>query len=80
MNYGVRYQYNGIPFETGGNFSNLFQNPDSFATSFTFTEVGPGSRGVYNNDYSNIEPRVGFAWDPFKNGKTSVRGGIRNLP
>jgi hypothetical protein len=75
VNYGVRYQYNGIPFETGGNFSNLFQNPDSFATSFTFTEVGPGSRGVYNNDFSNIEPRFGFAWDPFKNGKTSVRGG-----
>jgi hypothetical protein len=76
LNYGVRYQYNGIPFETGGNFSNLFQNPDSFATSFTFAEVGPGTgHDMYHNDYSDIEPRVGFAWDPFKNGKTSVRGG-----
>jgi Carboxypeptidase regulatory-like domain len=76
LNYGVRYQYNGVPFETGGNFSNLFQNPDSFATSFTFTEVGPGTgHDMYHNDYSNIEPRVGFAWDPFKTGKTSVRGG-----
>jgi hypothetical protein len=75
LNYGLRYQFNGVPFETGGNFSNLFQNADSFATSFTFTEVGSGTgHNVYNNDYSNIEPRVGFAWDPFKDGKTSIRG------
>jgi hypothetical protein len=76
LNLGVRYQYNGIPFETGGNFSNLFANADSFATSYTFTLVGPGTgHDMYHNDYSNIEPRVGFSWDPFKNGKTAVRGG-----
>jgi hypothetical protein len=75
LNYGLRYQFNGVPFETGGNFSNLFQNADSFATSYTFTEVGSRTgHDVYNNDYGNIEPRVGFAWDPFKDGKTSIRG------
>jgi Carboxypeptidase regulatory-like domain len=75
LNYGLRYQFNGVPFETGGNFSNLFQNADSFATSFTFTEVGASTgHDMFNSDNHNLEPRVGFAWDPYKEGKTSVRG------
>jgi len=75
LNYGLRYQYNGVPFETGANFSNLFQNADSVAPSFTFTEVGPGTgHDVYQNDFSDTEPRIGFAWDPFNDGKTAIRG------
>src|SRR5580704_17503648 len=76
LNYGFRYQFNGVPFETGGNFSNLFQNPDSFANTYSFTLVGAGTgHQVYGNDYKDFEPRIGIAWDPFKDGKTSVRAG-----
>jgi hypothetical protein len=75
LNLGMRYQFDGVPFEKGGNFSNLFANPDS-AGPFDVVLVGPGTgRQMYNDDYKDIEPRVGFAWDPFKDGKTSVRGG-----
>jgi hypothetical protein len=32
---------------------------------------------LFQNDYNNFSPSVGFAWDPFKTGKTSVRANYR---
>jgi len=74
LNIGLRYQFNGVPYEAGGNLSNLYV-PANGPAPFTFQLAGPGSgRLLYNNDFTNFEPRIGFAWDPFKKGKTSVRG------
>jgi hypothetical protein len=76
VSLGLRYQFNGVPWETDGNLSNLYV-PANGVAPFTFELAGPdASRLLYNNDFSNIEPRVGFAWDPFSSGKTSVRGGF----
>lgn len=33
-------------------------------------------RGLYENDNNNVAPRVGFTWDPWKNGNSAIRGGF----
>jgi len=79
LNIGLRYQYNSVPYETGGNLSNLLQDPGSFATGapVTFSLVGPGSgHSLYQPDYKDIEPRIGFSWDPWSDGKTAIRAGF----
>jgi hypothetical protein len=43
--------------------------PPGYGGGDTFGKV------VTDPDYNNLAPRFGFAWDPFGDGKTSVRGG-----
>jgi Carboxypeptidase regulatory-like domain/TonB dependent receptor len=75
--YGLRWEWYGVPYETGNNLSNLFTDPSGPGPDFNFQTVGPGTgRQLYKDYFKNFEPRIGFAWDPFKTGRTSVRGGF----
>jgi outer membrane receptor protein involved in Fe transport len=74
VNLGLRYQFNSVPYDVNGNLSNLYVDPSGPAP-FTFELAGPNAKHLlYNNDFSGLEPRVGFAWSPFAGDKTSVRG------
>jgi hypothetical protein len=64
---GIRSQIykNALP----GLFYRGDKRPPGYGGGDTFGRV------VTDPDYNNLAPRFGFAWDPFGDGKTSVRGG-----
>lgn len=41
------------------------------------TNIKWGEGQLFDSDYNNFAPTLGFAWDPFKTGKTSVRANYR---
>jgi hypothetical protein len=76
LQLGLRYEFYGVPFERNGNLSNVLDQQPDDPGPITFETVGPGTgRQMYNNDSKDFEPRLGLAWDPFKDGKTSFRMG-----
>ena len=67
LELGARYDWNMTPTERFDRF--IVFDPQTAS----LVRVGDQIDNVYHQNNKNIQPRVGFAWDPFKDGKTSIR-------
>jgi len=76
VNLGVRHDYFGTVSEREGRLSSLvFGSGDSFTERLANASVGRVDR-LYRPERTNFSPRVGLAWDPFGDRKTSIRAGF----
>ncbi len=75
VNLGLRYEFSGVPFE----IDKLQGTVDKAALVNGVNQISDltvqRSTSWYNNDWNNFAPRLGFAWSPGNDNKTSIRGG-----
>jgi hypothetical protein len=68
INLGSRYEMSTVPTEKHGRIASLHNLTDS--------TLHTGDPYFSNPTLHNFEPRLGFSWDPFKTGRTALRGGF----
>lgn len=75
INLGVRWDYDAPPTEAHSQLANIL--PGSSPVTGLQQAVAINPHQMYNSDYHNFGPRIGFAWSPMRfQSKAVVRGGF----
>jgi hypothetical protein len=77
INYGLRWDFNTSPNEVSGRTANVtLGSGSSFIEEIANASVGLVESLTPDHSIAYFAPRLSFAWDPTKQGKLSIRGGI----
>jgi hypothetical protein len=75
LTLGVKWEYVSPYKETNGLMLGAVYGSNAVASLFNNNGTIDFMKKAYRSDWNNFGPTVGVAWDPFKNGKTVIRGG-----